>query len=293
MYFLENIFQQHIPNQEESNNINQSKNILESFLKDEKFISKTYKDKILYDLLDGFGKTQRRDESMYVEHLIATYNYAKKYLWDRFNESIALAALLHDAIEDSNMTFEYINKRYWTNVAIYVELLTKPSLREIHERVNLNDNHFRHIILGGYINKTLVREWEYDPNNIQQEQELKKIRDHHYFSKFATQNWLSMRFKKVIRKYSIHEVSDEQETIEIVAVLKLCDRLHNISTLPLDTEKTQKKYQESNTWLGNLQKIFSICKPIWQDIEQAMNIHSQKMNALLCKKRTGTILSSS
>ena len=136
------------------------------------------------------------------EELEFEWEYSKKI-------NLIIIWLLHDVLEDSTFSFEYLRERFWDNIANSVKKLTKPKL-----------NNFL---------------------NIEEKNELKKlnfIEKEKYFQSIKKK--LKLRRNK---KYFSHLIKLERN----ILFVKVADRIHNLRTLTLKNyskEKIQFKIKE-------------------------------------------------
>ncbi len=252
---------------------------LESILK-EFWISEKNKNQILSDLKIGFFGVKRKDGSHYIEHLIATVQNLKKYSPRPLQENDILIALLHDSIEDTDESFESLVHKYNLEIALWVHILSKKSFQSYHR------DDFKKIQKAGkketwktisswsrlktfpHLSEELKNIWR------RYEETIQKKRDSEYFERFTSKQKLS---KYIKHEASKNNVSFEKESlsdfVEKIAIIKLSDRLHNVSTLPQDDE-SQEKILKTTILLKSLST--EICPEIWKSISTTIFEHFRK-----------------
>ncbi len=198
-----------------------------SSLKQEKGITKVLdlvKEKIFWNLnkenIEEFKSFVREFSSLYYL-MKQKFSEEKRDWWERYFEHLrevvinvldlpnpnlkkVLIAIAHDAIEDTNKTFEWLNEDYWVEVALWVEAISKEHWEK-------------------YIDTSL--EWE------KQEKEAKSKRNEVYFwylesfdtfknhiSSLALSRWIELTEEKLI------------EITKNALDVKFADRIHNLST---------------------------------------------------------------
>lgn len=195
---------------------------------DDWIISQQEKEQILDDLLRWFWNNFRDDGSYYIEHLEATLENFIRYFPESINRLSILVALLHDSIEDTDETFETLYEKYWLEVAICVQILSKRSKND------------------PYLKSPQWRKLEY---SIRLGSWKKGIIE---FIKWLL---LNKKMEGIIGTISLEKLA------EVIMQVKLCDRLHNLKTLP--EEKKEGQFLDTKA-LSRLWKYF------WWNIQKAI-----------------------
>lgn len=227
----------------------------------------------------------RRDGTQYLDHLIQTLKNTKKYD-ESFDSDSILIALLHDSIEDTEETFDTLQKKYWDIIALWVDTLSKKPFWEYIPQWN-NDNNlwtqeakdFSNIktSIEDFIWKKIDHDFKLSdhsllPNDLRAwwekyKEKYKETRKEQYFKKFESLESLKNHIKN---QATLKEIEISEGELELlthkVATIKLADRLHNITTLP--SEKIEAKSHETNTYLKKIWK--ELWGEVWERIAKEM-----------------------
>lgn len=260
--------------------------ILDDFFSKEWEFLGEYSAMLYGDLFDRFKHSTRQDGSMFVEHLIWVYYLVKDHLKDKFTPEIGAIALLHDIIEDTGFNLSHLCERYWDEIAICVELLSKPSRHETISRIQTEEawNHWN-LSIPKYIPSKLITILEKEAlrdimnsNNedfIKAKKALDEIREYHFFSKFDCKEWLKVRIKNICNKLEIskkrtNEVIEESgDRMIVVSVLvKLFDRLHNHQYPPEKKSTLVRALKSTLRYFSKIPENFPEYKAIYQKLEE-------------------------
>ena len=190
---------------------------------------------------------------------------------NRVSENWLIACILHDNIEDiESENFSEIEKDFWTEVAILVELLSKPDLELfMNDKEQRNKYYFCNFeslaSLRKYIKKSCEDRWI-----IHQEKNKWPKR-----TNFNT--WVIS--KSTVRRYAF-----------LIWVIKICDRVHNLCTMPwnaYDIHKIEKKMHETENYFTDLAHELHGSHPLLIDkLRKSLINAKQNINRL---KVLGTI----
>ena len=166
--------------------------------------------KVFSRIQENFNGQYRKDGEPYISHLIEVAKIFIENLWvsnTSFDDIII--ALLHDSIEDiKHENFHSIQQDFWDYVALWVLALSKPELKTSPTK----------------------------PEKI-----LKKERNKKYYPRFASSDTLRNYISEKSKEENIN-INDNKITklSRIVGQIKLCDRIHNLRTMPLKKHKKDK-----------------------------------------------------
>lgn len=156
---------------------------------------------------------------------------------NRISETGLIACILHDNIEDiDEENFDEIKEEFGNEVAFLVDLLSKPDKESFNgDKLERNNYYF----------------WKF--YNLQ---ELKN-----YVSHNGRERWWTTKAKHASgsKRTNLNKGSISKSTIRrfayLIWIIKICDRVHNLSTMPLDSyewEKIQEKIQETEKYFMHL-----------------------------------------
>ncbi len=151
----------------------------------------------------------------YHTHLYEVAFRYLQYWWEYITHAGLVSALRHDDVEDLKwkITFQDINKENGVIAAVCVEILTKPK----------------------------TQKWQ-----------TKEERDDEYFSIFSSIKCLLEKIEEISNRYGLNLDNEQKMTIaHTAAVIKICDRIHNLLTMPEDynEEKRERKMRQTEDYL--------------------------------------------
>jgi len=155
------------------------------------------------------------EREKYHTHLYeVAYRYLQ-YWWKYLTHAGVVSAIRHDDIEDLKweVTFDDILKENGSIAAVCVKVLTKPK----------------------------TADWQ-----------TKQERDDDYFPIFSSIETLLSKIDEITQEYGLKLDHDQKMTIaQTVAVIKICDRIHNLLTMPedYDNEKRERKMKQTEKYL--------------------------------------------
>jgi len=171
--------------------------------------------KVFWDLRDNGEKVF--DHLRGVAHLILDKNIIP-------NPSVekVIIALLHDAIEDTELDFHTISKLFWLKIAIAVQSISK----------NLWQDY----------NQTDTEIW-------------KKLRNKEYFWHLESFEYM-LEYVRKLSKWQCFSEDELRKITQNALDVKFADRIHNLSTQwdPDNTEKVQRKIVETETYFLKIAK---------------------------------------
>ena len=201
--------------------------------------------------------------------------------FDNPNIEKIVISLLHDLIEDFNISFKTIKESFWIEIALAVKAISKKKtltfinsedLEKIKESWILDEN-----------NKLKDEiKTKNDNNQLSESQKIalfiyglaREKRNKEYFERFKSFDTLKLYIKSLTEKLWI-ELSDEDLIIitQNTFYVKLADRLHNLRTQwnPNNFEKTKKKIKETKEY------FFKIIDKIYPEIKTLFLNEIQKL----------------
>jgi len=180
---------------------------------------------------------------------------------DKPNVEKVLIAILHDSIEDVELTFEEIRRFFWVRVAVWVQAISKmPWEYYLSEDEKNNFEGFK-----------IIENWKYKESIWYKDFEKiwKKRRNEDYFWHLKSFEKMKEHIKSIIvKKYNITFELFTKEQLEIFNTkldeitqnaldVKFADRIHNLRTQwnPNNIEKVEKKVEETEIFFMDIAKI--------------------------------------
>ncbi len=181
--------------------------------------------------------------------------------FDYLNINKIKISLLHDLIEDTNISFQTIKELYWIQIALWVEAISKkPIFNFISDEVKYK------IIIDNWITDDI---WnltkKIKENNINNSlsdnektaliyyDEIKENKKIEYFSRFESKDSMKKYIIQIIKENQINWLNDEEleQIVLDVFDVKFADRIHNLRTQwdPGNIKKVRKKIKETKDYL--------------------------------------------
>ncbi len=177
----------------------------------------------------------RKTKERYIVHLYETTELFITLFWRDISKKRILACLLHDGIEDIHGdTVDSISEIYWKEVAFFIHILSKSDELNGKNRNN-----------------------EYNSRFLSEKTLIKYIQDEYYFLYETDIN-----------------LETAKKTAKIIIMIKACDRIHNLSTMPLEYFKQEKVRSKINETIKYYIPI--IIEIFWKD----SSIFKELMRAL-------------
>jgi (p)ppGpp synthase/HD superfamily hydrolase len=169
-----------------------------------------------------FEGQKRRTWEDYHSHPYEVTKIFIEFQSHRISENWLIACILHDNIEDINdETYEEIEKDFWKEIAFLVELLSKPNVEEFWgNKEKRNKNYF----------------WKFSNLTTLKIYVREKWKDK-WWKNNKDEKWQSKRTN--LNKWNISNATIGRYAC-IIWVIKICDRIHNLQTMPPDTYKVEK-----------------------------------------------------
>lgn len=210
------------------------------FLNDKNFKNIRNKDRIIKAcerLEKKFEGQKRRTWEDYHSHPYEVTKIFIEFHSDKISENWIIACILHDNIEDINdETYEEIEKDFWKEIAFLVELLSKPNVEEFWgNKEKRNKNYF----------------WKFSNLTTLKIYVREKWKDK-WWKNNKDEKWQSKRTN--LNKWNISNATIGRYAC-IIWVIKICDRIHNLQTMPPDTykvEKIKEKLDETEKYFTHL-----------------------------------------
>ncbi len=214
-----------------------------------------------------FGDKKRSSGDPYFFHLLETAFIRLDVSYDGDNRTQpdvidVLYALLHDVIEDTQVTYTSIQEHLWNEIAFGVHLISK---RPFNDYIKDKTEMERYIALVGYIwaenidmNDSIIDESIVDRETIQQ---YNTMRTHYRIERNKKHFWnydsFDTFYKYAQKQSALFSTGfcDERlrEICERILQIKLCDRLHNLKTLcHMSVEKIERKVEETEKYFMKL-----------------------------------------
>ena len=235
---------------------------------------------LYYMMKAKFSQIYRSSGERYFEHLREVVNNVLDLPHPTTDK--LLIALAHDSIEDTDITFEWLNEFYWQKVALWVEAISKQPWKQY-----LNDDE-KNLLENLESRKRDLTEWGY--KSLADLKALwKQRRNYDYFSHI--QNfWNLMEYIHLLAesKWIYLNIEELKEIAQDVLDVKLADRIHNLSTQwdPDDTATVRRKVEETKKYFIEIAKERnpSAYKKLWSlllHLEIQLHNASKKVNHIL------------
>ncbi len=181
-----------------------------------------------------------------------------------------VAALYHDTIEDTDVTFEWLEESTCSENAFCVLLLSKePIINFIEDKkeIKVIKKLKKRWILNKKGEKSdKLKKWKVKLNDEDKEllekyekirKNYKKIRNKKYFEHFSSLENFREYAREIAKNNNMYFSEEKLETIIRRAILiKVCDRVHNLWNFEAWSKKRIRKKLEETKGLLNLAKEF-------------------------------------
>jgi (p)ppGpp synthase/HD superfamily hydrolase len=181
-------------------------------------------------------------------------------------------SLLHDLIEDTNISFQTINELYWTQIALWIEAISKKPIFNFID----NKTEYKKIIDSWIIDKHWDLTKKIKENILFKKNKLsylennatkyfdkaKEKRKIEYFSRFKSKDSMKKYIIQISKENQINWVNNEELNQIVLDVfdVKFADRIHNLKTQwdPENIKKVRKKVKETQDYLLPIAKNINI-----------------------------------
>jgi len=192
----------------------------------------------------------RKTWHRYIVHLYESTELYVSLFWPDIYSKKIISSLLHDGIEDINDdTVDSIEESNGRDSAFYVHILSKSNLLEGNNRV-----------------------LEYNTRFQSQKSLAQYIREEYYFL-----------YKETIWRKKSEKIA------KMILMIKACDRINNLTTMPLEYFKVKKvraKIEETREYLIPIVlEIFGEASKVYQEMLRAIFFAEQRIISSYVKKK--------
>ena len=204
---------------------------------------------LYYMMKRKFKNVYRKiDWVRYFEHLRAVVNN----VLDLANPTVdkVMMAISHDAIEDTDINYDWLKISAWPKVAIWVQAISKGNWEDYLTEEEKNEK------LGLEFDLWSWGSWW--KKRLEEIEEIwKKRRNDDYFSHLESLDNLSEHIKSIATtNWVILSKQELKELTQDVLDVKLADRIHNLSTQwnPKDLDTVERKVNETKRYFLDIAK---------------------------------------